>query len=75
MQGHILFSRRQVDYESCRDIAEGIQLIRLTEIKHIPNQPLFISYLPMELKMIKAKAVFSEPMPFDAHGILSPLEK
>lgn len=59
MQGHVLLPCRQVDYKRRWDVAEGIELVRLAEVEHVPNQSLLVRYLSMELKVIKANAVFT----------------
>lgn len=75
MKCHLFFSRGQIDDKSSRQVAEGIEFVRLTKIHHIPDKSLLISYLPMKLKMIEAKTVLPKTMIFESKLTLRPLEK
>ena len=59
MKSHILFPCCEVDDESGGDITEGVELIRLTKIHHVPDQSLLIGYFSVELEVVETHTIFS----------------
>lgn len=64
MQSKILLTCGQIYDKGSRQVQKSVQLIRLTEVYHIPYKSLFVSYFSVKFKVIKAETLFSELMIF-----------
>lgn len=59
VQGEVLFAGGEVDDEGGGDVVEGIELVGLAEVDHVPDQSLFVGDLAVELEVIEAQALLA----------------
>lgn len=74
MKSHFFLSSSEVNYKSCRDVAEGIKFVGLAKTKHIPDESLFVGNFSVKFEMVEAEAVFTQFVVFEPGWTLGPLE-